>query len=237
MISTDEFKAIDELDLDPIKVKLMHRESGEGWTLEYANQMEVEYRRFLYLTKAYPGESIAPLFDVDTFWHYHILDTMKYAEDCDSVFGYFLHHYPYLGLGREEDDGQHQRVGDRMKELYQQTFGESCVRAIPGRATMQAGTPLAAGSAAGCFTPVQNGAGRQILLAAGQTAWCFITPPDTTVNAVARNARQAAGKTAWCFTPEGKHAAAASKTAWCFTDGRKSARIDHSHTEQRALVT
>jgi hypothetical protein len=32
--------AIAELDLDPIKVKLMHKESGEGWSLERANAVE-----------------------------------------------------------------------------------------------------------------------------------------------------------------------------------------------------
>src|SRR4051794_20617226 len=74
--------AIEALDLNPIKVKLMHEESGEGWPREYADQMEQEYRRFLELMVKYPDEAIAPSMDVDEFWHYHILDTMKYAEDC-----------------------------------------------------------------------------------------------------------------------------------------------------------
>ena len=76
---------INALDLDPIKVKLMHKESGEGWSLERANAVEFEYRRFLTLMKKYPHEQTSPLVDVDTFWHYHILDTMKYAADCEAV--------------------------------------------------------------------------------------------------------------------------------------------------------
>jgi hypothetical protein len=44
MDSYNECKAIVELDLDPIKVKLMHGESGEGWSLEKASAVEVEYR-------------------------------------------------------------------------------------------------------------------------------------------------------------------------------------------------
>ncbi|QBE62685.1 glycine-rich domain-containing protein [Pseudoduganella lutea] len=128
MVSTEHFKQIAELDLEPIKVKLMHEESGEGWSLEKADAVEFEYRRFLYLMKMFPNEQTAPLMDVDTFWHYHILDTMKYAVDCDKVFGYFLHHFPYIGLRGEDDEEAHRRVGDRMKELYEETFGDAYLR-------------------------------------------------------------------------------------------------------------
>lgn len=124
-----DFKAIAELNLDAIKVKLMHRESGEGWSLEKANAVEFEYRRFLILMKQFPEEETAPLMDVDTFWHYHILDTLKYAADCEQVFGYFLHHFPYIGLRGEDDAAAHERVGERMKQLYEQTFGEDYIRA------------------------------------------------------------------------------------------------------------
>ena len=132
-----DFKAIAELNLDPIKVKLMHRESGEGWSLEKVNAVEFEYRRFLILMKQFPEEETAPLMDVDTFWHYHILDTLKYAADCQQVFGYFLHHFPYIGLRGEDDEAAHERVGERMKQLYEQTFGEAYGRmetAYSGRA-------------------------------------------------------------------------------------------------------
>ncbi|WP_373990961.1 hypothetical protein [Duganella sp. BuS-21] len=120
--------AIAALDLEPIKVKLMHEESGEGWTLERANAVEFEYRRFLILMKKFPNEPSAPLVDVDTFWHYHILDTMKYAADCDAAFGHFLHHFPYIGLRGEDDEAAHLRLGMRMKQLYEDTFGEDYLR-------------------------------------------------------------------------------------------------------------
>lgn len=141
MDTNDSFKAIADLDLDAIKVKLMHRESGEGWSLEKANAVEFEYRRFLILMKQFPEEETAPLMDVDTFWHYHILDTLKYAADCEQVFGYFLHHFPYIGLRGEDDEAAHQRVGERMKQLYEQTFGEDYIRAetaYSGRAVQAA---------------------------------------------------------------------------------------------------
>ncbi len=128
MNSNHDFAQIAALDLDPIKVKLMHVESGEGWTRAYADAVEFEYRRFLYLVKKFPIEQTAPLFDVDVFWHYHILDTMKYAVDCEAVFGYFLHHFPYVGLRGEDDLVAHHRVGERMRELYEWTFGEDYVQ-------------------------------------------------------------------------------------------------------------
>jgi hypothetical protein len=124
MISTNDFALIGALDFSAIKAKLMHK-AGEGWSLERANAVESEYRRFLYLMKIFPNEQTAPLVDVDTFWHYHILDTMKYAVDCEQAFGYFLHHYPYVGMGAEEDDQERLDAGARMQALYEATFGEA----------------------------------------------------------------------------------------------------------------
>jgi hypothetical protein len=139
--------AIDRLDLDPIKVKLMHDESGEGWSLERADAVEKEYRRFLYLMKKHPGEQAAPLMDVDTFWHYHILDTLKYAVDCEAVFGYFLHHFPYIGLRGAEDEAVHHAMGERMKDLYEETFGEAYLRADATAWSGAAATAVAPGTA------------------------------------------------------------------------------------------
>jgi hypothetical protein len=127
-ISQDDFALIAALDLDPIKVKLMHKESGEGWSLEQANAVEFEYRRFLYLMKKFPQEAVGPRSDVDIFWHYHILDTIKYARDCQAVFGYFLHHFPYIGLRGDDDLAAHGRIGERMRELYEGTFSEPFLR-------------------------------------------------------------------------------------------------------------
>jgi len=120
-----ECKAALELNLDPIKAKLMHVQSGEGWSREKADAVEHEYRRFLCLMKLYPDEPTAPLVDVDTFWHYHILDTQKYAADCAQVFGYFLHHDPYVGLRGDGDEQVRLDSGQRMKALYEATFGEA----------------------------------------------------------------------------------------------------------------
>jgi hypothetical protein len=196
MISNNECTAIAQLDLDPIKVKLMHKESGEGWSLERASAVEVEYRRFLSLMKMFPNEQTAPLIDVDTFWHYHILDTMKYAADCEMAFGYFLHHFPYVGMRGEDDAAEQQRAGSRMQELYEATFGEPyggrlgssawCGASKQAGGTAWCGASKQAGGTAWC------GASKQ----AGGTAWC--------------GASKQAGGTAWCGASK-----QAGGTAWC----------------------
>lgn len=54
---------------------------------------------------------------------------MKYGVDCERVFGYFLHHFPYVGLRGEADLEAHHRMGERMKELYEETFGDDYLHA------------------------------------------------------------------------------------------------------------
>jgi len=116
--------AIQALDLDCIKLKLMDKEEGMGWSREHADRIELEYRRFLALMVKFPGETIAPAKDVDQFWHGHILDTLKYAEDCERAFGYFLHHFPYFGMRGEEDAKNLAAAAERMHALYEREFGE-----------------------------------------------------------------------------------------------------------------
>jgi hypothetical protein len=197
MNTNDLFNAVMQLDLEPIKMKLMHVASGEGWSLEKANAVEKEYRRFLCLMKIYPDEDTAPLVDVDTFWHYHILDTMKYAADCEQAFGYFLHHYPYVGMRGEDDEQFRLDSGDRMRELYEATFGET----YPGAVAQAADgvTAWCAGPHAGTDTVA--------------TAWCASPHIDKLTQRVIDGAGAA---TAWCASPHiGKLTQGGSATAWC----------------------
>src|SRR5712691_2901882 len=124
--------AIQALDLEPIKFKLMDPEEGQGWSREYVDQMEIAYKRFLTLVVTHPDETIAPTKDIDKFWHGHILDTMKYAEDCQNVFGYFLHHFPYFGMRGEEDAANLAEAGRTTQRLYEQEFS----KAVSGRAAL-----------------------------------------------------------------------------------------------------
>lgn len=131
MTTPTDFAPIAALDLDRIKTKLCHVESGEGWSRARADAAEVEYRRFLYLMKAFPAEQTVPSVEVDTFWHYHILDTMKYAADCAAAFGYFLHHDPAVGLAGDSEAPERFRRAARMDTLYRATFGQAAFSASP----------------------------------------------------------------------------------------------------------
>lgn len=113
-------------DLGPIKVKLMDPEEGEGWSLERCNEVEVRYKRFLYLSVKYP-QAIIPSKEVDAMWHQHILDTRKYAEDCKATFGFFLHHFPYFGMRGPEDAQDLENAFEETCRLYNAEFGEPYV--------------------------------------------------------------------------------------------------------------
>lgn len=115
---------LDQLDLEPIKVKLIDKKEGPGWTLDKINRTEIEYKRFLFLSFKYREEPIVPSAQVDAFWHQHILDTEKYDKDCRKLFGYFLHHFPYFGIRGEEDA---RNLDNKFKDtlrLYEEEFKE-----------------------------------------------------------------------------------------------------------------
>jgi len=115
--------AIEALDLEPIKFKATRAEDGYGWTPEYAERMAQSYRRYLLLVAKYPEATLAPDQDTDRFWHLHILDTRKYAADCEAVFGEFLHHFPYLGLRGEDDAKALDEAFAQMQALMIREFG------------------------------------------------------------------------------------------------------------------
>lgn len=123
-ISTDErVQRIRQLNLDPIKVKLMDAEEGKGWSREYVEAVDEQYRRFLILTVKYPENSIVPTKEIDEFWHAHILDTRKYAADCEYALGFFLHHFPYFGMRGEEDATNLADAFTETMELMMAEFG------------------------------------------------------------------------------------------------------------------
>lgn len=95
---------IAELDLEAIEFKACVE---EGWTIEQVFSAIREYRAFLHAIRNYPRELLAPTKHVDTVWHHHILDTRKYIEDCQRLFGRYIHHNPYAGMLGEADATTH----------------------------------------------------------------------------------------------------------------------------------
>ncbi len=121
---------IASIDLEMVKMKL--KEPGEGieWTQEQAEDAEIEYKRFLHLTRhyPYPQYAIVPNKIMDTMWHYHILDTKAYFIDCEKTFGGYVHHFPYFGLRGEEDAKNLVDSFEQTKIYYLQSFGEELTR-------------------------------------------------------------------------------------------------------------
>jgi len=119
--------AIAEINLEMIKMKLRETEEGESWTFEQCESAEIEYKRFLHLCLKY-GIGIVPNKIMDTVWHYHILDTRAYSNDCQNVFGHILHHFPYFGMGGEQDAQNLIKEFHTTKDKYFETFGEDMVK-------------------------------------------------------------------------------------------------------------
>jgi hypothetical protein len=117
--------AIHALDLESVKSRVMDAELGEGWSREYANSVETAYKTYLTMLVKYPDDSadIMLATDVDEFWHTHILQTVKYTEDCEHVFGFYLHHYPHVGERNAEDMAKREALAAKTRQLYEREFG------------------------------------------------------------------------------------------------------------------
>ncbi|MBX3620241.1 MAG: hypothetical protein KF891_09700 [Rhizobacter sp.] len=196
--------AIAALDLRPIKFKATRQEDGYGWSADHADRMELAYKRYLMLHAKYPGVTLAPDQDVDRFWHLHILDTRKYAADCEAVFGYFLHHFPYLGLRGGDDAQVLQAAFETTQALYAQEFGAD--DAGDARAAWCGADGEHKRHAAWCGADTEQKA---------QAAWC------------GADAAQPA-HAAWCGAEQGVKAA-----AWCGADGPATREAAWCGIEQR----
>lgn len=219
--------SIAALDLTPIKFKSTRQEDGYGWTPEYADRIEVAYKRYLTLHAKYPELMLAPDQDVDRFWHLHILDTRKYAADCETVFGYFLHHFPYFGLRGEEDAKALQSAFEMTQSLYASEFGDDA----SGQATW-CGAESAQAQAAWCGAEGQASqaawcgaeSSRQSAAWCGAdgpqptAAWCGTESPEQ--KAAWCGAEAPRSKAAWC----GAESPSSTQAAWCGADGPVRAR-------------
>lgn len=122
---------IDRMDFELIKCKLMSGDKlvSREWTMLEAEIAIQYYKNFLFLNKKYAGEFpvLPPLLEVDEVWHHHIMDTRQYEKDCESIFGYFFHHYPYFGTRSEEDNLNLQAAFEIVQTLHEVEFGKKMV--------------------------------------------------------------------------------------------------------------
>lgn len=119
------------LDLEPIAFKLI---KAYKWTLDEALLGIKQYRNFLVLISRFANRTdaqgislVPPNETIDEVWHTHILDTEKYFQDCNDIFGHYIHHFPYSGILTKEDrDVQIDRL-IACRELYKSEFGEEVI--------------------------------------------------------------------------------------------------------------
>lgn len=112
------------LDFGPIAYKLMHPEAGNGWTKTQTAKGIARYMAFLLLIYLYPNKQLVPTQEIDTVWHHHILDTSKYVQDCQTLFGRFVHHFPYAGEQSEADGQNWQAAFLKTQILLAQHFDQ-----------------------------------------------------------------------------------------------------------------
>lgn len=124
MSADDALTRLGAIDLTMIRLKLADPLEGQGWNEGELELAEREYRRFLALHLMFPEMAVVPCGLVDHVWHAHILDTFAYAPDCQKVFGFFLHHYPYFGMRGEQDAVDLHDAYELTLARYGDAFGE-----------------------------------------------------------------------------------------------------------------
>jgi len=199
--------AIQALDLEAIRLRVMDAKLGEGWSRAHAENIELAYRNYLTMLVKHPddAEDIVVSEDVDEFWHAHILHTMKYTEDCERVFGAYLHHNPHVGERTQADIEKKTALAEKTRRLYQQEFGASQTR--------EAAWCAATVASAWCAATVNT----------EKAAWCAATVASAwcaaTVNTEKAAWCAAAAAPAWCAaavkTEKAAWCAAAAAPAWC----------------------
>lgn len=191
------WQTIDELEFDRIKAKLLHRKEG-GWTPGTVMRAERGYRQFLKLSAKYPSVAIVPGEEVDQFWHAHILDTQRYASDCERLFGYVLHHNPYVGIDGADDEAHLQDLAAATGELMAREFGTASKTDEPAYCAITPG-------------------------AEAKPAYCAITPGAETKPAYCAITPGAEAKPAYCAITPGAQA----KPAYCAVTPTHIARPSH----------
>jgi hypothetical protein len=91
------------------------------WTIDYAERVVGEYRRFCYLALT-AGHEVTPSDQVDQAWHLHLTYSRDYWEEfCPRVLGKPLHHGPTAG-GAAEKARYYEQYAQTLRS-YEAVFG------------------------------------------------------------------------------------------------------------------
>lgn len=104
---------VEQIDFSLVKQEL---QTFHHWTPEQTEVAIGDYRAFLYLVHLYPDRLHIPSPQIDTVIHCHVLITDKYVQDCQLLFGEYLHHLPLSRL-----EALFHYTPDDVSVLYAQT--------------------------------------------------------------------------------------------------------------------
>ncbi|PST95678.1 hypothetical protein C9I87_08470 [Photobacterium iliopiscarium] len=108
-----------------LAVQKLVESNSEKWNFSRANKAVLDYQRYMAVTKALGGVQLVPNGDIDEIWHMHILDTRAYMQDCNTLFGEYLHHYPYFGMLGKENKQRWIDVQAQSEKLWLRLFDEA----------------------------------------------------------------------------------------------------------------
>jgi hypothetical protein len=123
MIINNFVDKLDSLNLAAVAQKLMSKKNGNGWTEEQTQAAIARYKMFLTLHFIFPERSLVPTQEIDEVWHNHILlNTEQYFQDCQHLFGHFLHHCSVDEVD-ETDSQQQDAAFATTRNLFEEVFG------------------------------------------------------------------------------------------------------------------
>ena len=119
----EKFKYIDNINFNKLLERLTDEKKCQFidplMDMELAEALFFKYRCFLKLFVLYPTKTLVPTIGIDIIWHYHILDTKQYMEDCTYLFNKYMHHVPNYSLYTDKAKVLQE---DTMKKLFLEHF-------------------------------------------------------------------------------------------------------------------
>ena len=96
---------------------------------KYIPTIEREFKRFMSLRILFGPGIYAPTPPIDYIWHELIIDTQRYFEFCNTVFGEYLHHCPLSPTQIAEFSGEvlfqtKQRLSEAYGHIVPAIWGE-----------------------------------------------------------------------------------------------------------------
>ncbi len=128
---------LNSLDLQPVARKMMSSSDGDRWTEKQLEMALLRYKMFLYIQHHYSDLQLAPTKEIDDVWHAHILvDTKRYMQDCQNLFGYVLHHRD--NGSADEMQSQNQETAFAVTQnLFEELFGAGVLADVNQVASLQ----------------------------------------------------------------------------------------------------